>query len=889
MLRCYFSKNNFNNLIRKLNKLTRKKFVLNLKEKELSRKERLLKCKNHRGKAEAELARSKKKSLLDADEERDKNNKCKTSKSYTKEKRKASTCKDSMLSLKHPHLHISELLKYPCTCSSIKPGRNRVLKNKSESCFNSIFRGPCGCKSVKRHPNESLFKIMFPIHPCRCHKQSDMRRSKLSGAAGDCYLMSLRKTPQPWIYHRWPQFYPHYLSALHQWKNLGHVLLFLTGKPLKRSNNKTILKKQLCIDNFSKLCLTRNNYNNKKSTLRPKVKKQHQKCRRNNNINILYSRQTPSLTMKNNKHESGNETKSPCSILSFQSNFRKVNPNLLCQTYSNNYRFTKVRRKKKKADCINCHGYKSSLLDKLRKSKSEADITYNTCSSHYNLVGCLQSNNKQKYNQNGGRHSCVCEHYESKDRQVLEKLIQSNTKCNSCDAIAVKSSILLNSTQINYPNLYNTRETKCSYSKSNITRCFSTSKIAFKYLIIIITFIVWSPCIVAILLSWLINYLMRPNCTTLEKTEYKQDCLCTPNLKKYVVQFLNQCKNNYLNVVIDTVEKKGHSIVSSLNNGQQLCDEYSESIHKCNIKKIIPKKSYSCSRLPYQPNLRPNPNKRYTLQYEDDKGWVIKPIVGSGDHNFSCRTEVVQHVKSCQCPPKPRNKKFVKFDQCTTSVQKGQNNTKISRQQSLCECSRTPSLRNIKRKTKIEHKKEICNISGKLDARPLQFDCNDENPPANTTTVAETSVKSSTNKTTSKRELISKLVPKETSSINAKKLNRSSKCNIIKPNSNLHYQPVPSYRRPYFHKKTQKSFNPDAVRYLQHCKVNKKKKDKCCRPSFRSRLCYLCQTFGRDFKKAVSDAETAAWGDGVECENLYNTAYEASRLVVEIEETEVPT
>lgn len=70
--------------------------------------------------------------------------------------------------------------------------------------------------------------ILNPIYAPQLTKRSEyIRRQPVN--AGDCYLMSLRKTPQAWIYHRWPKMYSPYYELRSQCKNCHFMCMFLLG------------------------------------------------------------------------------------------------------------------------------------------------------------------------------------------------------------------------------------------------------------------------------------------------------------------------------------------------------------------------------------------------------------------------------------------------------------------------------------------------------------------------------------------------------------------------------------------------------------------------------------------------------------------------------------
>lgn len=91
--------------------------------------------------------------------------------------------------------------------------KRHMLRNQCMAAFNRVLGSSTGNYSFSQ--------------PCICSTRRPVQ--KRGNASGDCYLMSLRKTPHVGIYHRWPQFYPHYLNARAQIENVKCVLLFILG------------------------------------------------------------------------------------------------------------------------------------------------------------------------------------------------------------------------------------------------------------------------------------------------------------------------------------------------------------------------------------------------------------------------------------------------------------------------------------------------------------------------------------------------------------------------------------------------------------------------------------------------------------------------------------
>lgn len=207
--------------------LQKKELALDQKEKELLKKERLLKHKIKKYKkhssrkaktnlrAANKLNRARKKLLLvlDSKDQLKKRKKCGKGKAETN----GNNCFIHALT-ENSLQCFNDLFNKPCYCN---PRRRRV-RNVEPSLLRSICGGPCRCppSSGRQYVNRK----MLGFRTCRCESQARNRYG-----AGDCYLMTLRQTPQVWIHQRWPRLYPHYLDARHQWKNFSYCMLFCAG------------------------------------------------------------------------------------------------------------------------------------------------------------------------------------------------------------------------------------------------------------------------------------------------------------------------------------------------------------------------------------------------------------------------------------------------------------------------------------------------------------------------------------------------------------------------------------------------------------------------------------------------------------------------------------
>lgn len=103
--------------------------------------------------------------------------------------------------------------------------RKSSKKDKKVHELTRIFRAFC----VKVLNKTKKYIEVFYSSGRPSATSSSTRKKYWEDAAGDCYLMSLKRTPQLWVYHRWPHFYPEYLNARAQWRNFGLIILFISG------------------------------------------------------------------------------------------------------------------------------------------------------------------------------------------------------------------------------------------------------------------------------------------------------------------------------------------------------------------------------------------------------------------------------------------------------------------------------------------------------------------------------------------------------------------------------------------------------------------------------------------------------------------------------------
>ncbi|CAH0729295.1 unnamed protein product, partial [Brenthis ino] len=230
---CKHSITTVNTVNCKVEDLKKKEMEISLKECELKNKERYLEnkivelnrltdCKVKKQLAAAVKLDNARKLLLNAVNNKDKNEKnqkCKCYKSHKKSKRE---------------------FKKPT--QKLKSEKEKQAVDIVHNFFDNFFKIDRDMAKLSKINTEDFitkFKRIllkpytfppFLCNTCRCRPEfRHQQRRKWDVAAGDCYLMTLRKTPQLWIYHRWPRLYPKYLSTRAQCKNVKFLLTLFLG------------------------------------------------------------------------------------------------------------------------------------------------------------------------------------------------------------------------------------------------------------------------------------------------------------------------------------------------------------------------------------------------------------------------------------------------------------------------------------------------------------------------------------------------------------------------------------------------------------------------------------------------------------------------------------
>lgn len=211
-----------NALKQKEKEILRRHDKLNKKYRELMKNEK--ERENKALKAEAKLKEAKKKLMLviNATNKIQKHNKkkwkckCET-KSCKEQKRQKKSVVDinkSIFNTVWDKIHMMFCLPPDnrCDpCSRMDPS-SRMGTRFMPFCRPSMFQSQ-GCRS----------RLGMPFSSCRCNSLD--RQCGDAGASGDCYLMSLRRTPHLWMYQRWPCMYPHFLDFKTFCKQLQFCLM----------------------------------------------------------------------------------------------------------------------------------------------------------------------------------------------------------------------------------------------------------------------------------------------------------------------------------------------------------------------------------------------------------------------------------------------------------------------------------------------------------------------------------------------------------------------------------------------------------------------------------------------------------------------------------------
>ncbi|CAK1545902.1 unnamed protein product [Leptosia nina] len=158
-----------------------------------------------------------------------------------KTKSQSITFKKAKKKLEQVTSAVEKCQKYERRSKKCKKKKNRMLVDKVHNFFDKVIALDSDCKGITKVNKYDLLATMrrtllhqTPMvtdhqHSRYYNNRPSKSERKWNTAARDCYLMSLQRSPQLWINHRWPQFYPQYLSARQQWKNLRFILLFLLG------------------------------------------------------------------------------------------------------------------------------------------------------------------------------------------------------------------------------------------------------------------------------------------------------------------------------------------------------------------------------------------------------------------------------------------------------------------------------------------------------------------------------------------------------------------------------------------------------------------------------------------------------------------------------------
>lgn len=124
-----------------------------------------------------------------------------------------------------------------------------------------------------------------------------------------------------------------------------------------------------------------------------------------------------------------------------------------------------------------------------------------------------------------------------------------------------------------------------------------------KYILFVLAILVWSPCILMVIICWLLTYPLRPNCIRAQGAkrgmfQKRLPCgVCSGPEKGFWSSFVEWIKS------AEWFNRDAYKAVVSM------------------VKKESTEEDVEC-----QHKLHPDPNRQYTLYHSAEKGWIMKPI-----------------------------------------------------------------------------------------------------------------------------------------------------------------------------------------------------------------------------------------------------------------------
>ncbi|XP_028172847.1 uncharacterized protein LOC114361842 isoform X2 [Ostrinia furnacalis] len=278
-----------------------------------------------------------------------------------------------------------------------------------------------------------------------------------------------------------------------------------------------------------------------------------------------------------------------------------------------------------------------------RKSK-DLRFQREALSDHYNVVGFPKTSKVNVDEHRPKPHKCVARHREVSPRPSTAMYVTMDCKGHTSNAKRTSAAVLTEpiSKCMTCIKKITSCHDRTPARRSNICctifqilcniKCPKVLQTTLRYLLLVLSIIAWSPCIIAVGFCWLLVYPLKPNYVFEDDKELDDDETCCK-------------KKSAFTKVMDWIAKTSQRMASSIReihrllmNKEECCIESPNiaqaSSAPCQITAVHKK-----SRTPWQPC----PDRKYILYFDSVRGWLMKPV-----RNEICekckRAEVVQNL-----------------------------------------------------------------------------------------------------------------------------------------------------------------------------------------------------------------------------------------------------
>ncbi|PZC85513.1 hypothetical protein B5X24_HaOG216621 [Helicoverpa armigera] len=176
-----------------------------------------------------------------------------------------------------------------------------------------------------------------------------------------------------------------------------------------------------------------------------------------------------------------------------------------------------------------------------------------------------------------------------------------------------------------------------------------TGKKALKYIFFGLLIMAWSPCLLAVILVWAISCPIKM--TTLVKADYGVSSKKSiPLIHSFLNRFRKRgTESEYQRMCFENGIPTTRSFVTSVASWYAravgtVMNSFNAMMSMLKLKNVPTRAASS-----FLPSNHPNPRKKYTMCYADNRGWMMKPPRRSNSRSYAS-TRVVQHMR-CECNP----------------------------------------------------------------------------------------------------------------------------------------------------------------------------------------------------------------------------------------------